>query len=208
MSLLHLYIHQGGSLPELPESYYKVLQNLARWSFPKSSFCIIHCVSLKGFRSVARGKAFCAAHQTDVFCLSSERCVLRPCHISYTSILMALWHTPHSFLWTVNRRWWNSFFRYIVTSVNVPSVTAATGPCAEAIKMMFLYISVVITTLFSDHADGRIKLWVYGLTAGGFILILLIIAVAFLFWYVCYQINTLITEWKDNTCLKTVCDSG
>ncbi|KTG45268.1 hypothetical protein cypCar_00017753, partial [Cyprinus carpio] len=29
--------------------------------------------------------------------------------------------------------------------------------------------------------DGRIKLWVYGLTAGGFILILFIIAVAFLF---------------------------
>jgi len=76
--------------------------------------------------------------------------------------------------------------------MNVPSVTAATDPCAEAIKMMFLYISVVITILFSDHTDGRIKLWVYGLTAGGFILILFIIALAFLFWYVCYQFNKLI----------------
>lgn len=58
----------------LNKSYYKVLQNLARWYIPKSSFCIIQCVSLKGFRSVAVGEALSAAHQTDVFCFSSERC--------------------------------------------------------------------------------------------------------------------------------------
>lgn len=71
-----------------------MLPNLARWSFPKSSFCIIHWVSLKGFRPVAVGKALSAAHQTDIFWFSSERCVLRPCHISYTSILISLTHTP------------------------------------------------------------------------------------------------------------------
>uniref|UniRef100_A0A8C9SRK1 Thrombospondin type-1 domain-containing protein 7A n=1 Tax=Scleropages formosus TaxID=113540 RepID=A0A8C9SRK1_SCLFO len=32
--------------------------------------------------------------------------------------------------------------------------------------------------------DGRIKLWVYGVTAGGFFLVLLIIALSFLTWYV------------------------
>lgn len=38
--------------------------------------------------------------------------------------------------------------------------------------------------LFSDGTDGRVKMWVYGLTAGGFALIVLVIALSFLLWYV------------------------
>lgn len=37
-----------------------------------------------------------------------------------------------------------------------------------------------------DYTDGRVKLWVYAVTAVGFILILFIIALSFLVWYVPY----------------------
>lgn len=43
----------------------------------------------------------------------------------------------------------------------------------------------VLKQLF-DCTDGRVKLWVYAVTAVGFILILFIIALSFLVWYVPY----------------------
>lgn len=154
-----------------------------------------------------KGEALCAAHQTAVFCLLSARCVLRPCHISYTSILMALWHTPHSFLWAQNGRWWTSFFRYIVTSVNVSSVTAATGPCAETTSNKNdapIYFSGDHTPVFWSHRwkNKAVGLWVNSWRIHSHInhnccgLSVLVCMLS--------NFNTLTTEWKDSTCLKTV----
>ena len=39
-------------------------------------------------------------------------------------------------------------------------------------------------SVFSALTDGRLRLWVYGVTAVGFILILFVITVSFLLWYV------------------------
>lgn len=48
-----------------------------------------------------------------------------------------------------------------------------------------IFQTAVLKQLF-DCTDGRVKLWVYAVTAVGFILILFIIALSFLVWYVPY----------------------
>lgn len=120
---------------------------------------------------------------------------------------MALWHTPHSFLWAQNGRWWTSFFRYIVTSVNVSSVTAATGPCAETTSNKNdapIYFSGDHTPVFWSHrwknkAVGlRVNSWrihshINHNCCGLSVLVCML-----------WNFNTLTTEWKDNTCLKIV----
>lgn len=48
------------------------------------------------------------------------------------------------------------------------------------------YIEHSVLKLLFDCTDGRVKLWVYAVTAVGFIFILFIIALSFLVWYVLY----------------------
>lgn len=79
------------------------LQNLARWSFPKSSFCIIHCELLKGFRSVSGGCLLSFIWKMCSETLSYQLHKHLNGSVTYTS------NSP------ANGRWWNSFFRYIVT---------------------------------------------------------------------------------------------
>lgn len=52
-------------------------------------------------------------------------------------------------------------------------------------KVVDIFKIAALKQLF-DHTDGRVKLWVYAVTAVGFILILFIIALSFLVWYVPY----------------------
>lgn len=47
----------------------------------------------------------------------------------------------------------------------------------------FAVVVVDFFKLLPGCTDGRVKLWVYAVTAVGFILILFIIALSFLLWY-------------------------
>lgn len=49
---------------------------------------------------------------------------------------------------------------------------------------MYIYLKLVYQNCILICTDGKVKLWVYAVTAVGFILILFIIALSFLVWYV------------------------
>ena len=57
------------------------------------------------------------------------------------------------------------------------------GGLLQKYWVLFLIYGVKVC-VFSALTDGRLRLWVYGVTAVGFILILFAITVSFLLWYV------------------------
>lgn len=58
---------------------------------------------------------------------------------------------------------------------------------------------IAVLKLLCGCTDGRVKLWVYAVTAVGFILILFIITLSFLVWYVPYYFLVHFTVFREKS---------